>query len=69
MTASASGLDPHISLANAQLQAKRVAEARGLTEDQVRSKIDENTDRRTFGVLGDDGVNVVELNIALDRVS
>jgi len=69
VTASASGLDPHISLANAQLQTKRVAEARGLTEDQVRSKIDENTDRRTFGVLGDDGVNVVELNIALDRVS
>ncbi|MFI5045329.1 MAG: potassium-transporting ATPase subunit C, partial [Acidimicrobiales bacterium] len=69
VTGSASGLDPHISVANARLQTKRVAAARNLSEEQVRSLIDDNTDRRTFGVLGDDGVNVVELNIALDRLS
>ncbi len=68
VTASGSGLDPHISLANARLQAHRVAEARGMERDQVESMIDEHTYGRSFGVLGEPGVNVLELNLALDGV-
>jgi potassium-transporting ATPase KdpC subunit len=69
VTASGSGLDPHISVANARLQASRVAGERGLDVDDVFDLIDENTDRRQLGFLGEDGVNVLELNLALDRAT
>jgi len=67
VTASASGLDPHISPANADIQATRVAKARGVQVDRVRALIADNTNGRTFGILGDPHVNVLELNLALDR--
>lgn len=66
VTASSSGLDPHISPANARLQLARVAKARGLSEDKVGQLLLENTDERSLGVLGAPGVNVVTLNLALD---
>ena len=66
VTASASGLDPHISLKNAALQLPRVAKARGLSEDQVKALVVKYTDGPDFGVFGDPGVNVVKLNLALD---
>ncbi|MFH1105311.1 MAG: K(+)-transporting ATPase subunit C, partial [Actinomycetota bacterium] len=66
VTGSSSGLDPHISVANAKLQAPRVAEARGLAVAEVLGLIDENTDGRGFGFLGEPGVNVLLLNLALD---
>jgi K+-transporting ATPase ATPase C chain len=69
VTASGSGLDPHISPANARLQAARVADARSLELDVVADLIGEHTDRRPLGILGDDAVNVVELNVALDRIT
>ena len=68
VTRSGSGLDPHISLANAELQAPRVARARGLPLARVRGLIDENTAGRDLGVLGEAGVNVLLLNAALDRI-
>ena len=64
---TASGVDPHISKANAEIQARRVAQVRGLDVDGVLTLVDENTDDRGLGVLGEPGVNVLELNLALDR--
>jgi K+-transporting ATPase ATPase C chain len=66
VTSSASGVDPHISTANADIQAHRVAAVRHLTLAQVRTLIDATTDGRSLGVLGEPGVNVLELNLALD---
>src|SRR5664279_1650507 len=66
VTGSASGLDPHISLENARLQAERVAKARGLSFNKVREFIQQNTDPADLGILGDAGVNVLRLNLALD---
>ncbi len=67
VTASGSGLDPHISLRNAELQLARVAKARGLAEQQVRTLIQQNTDNADLRFLGEPGVNVLRLNIALDE--
>lgn len=69
VTASASGLDPHISPANAGLQAARVARVRNLPVERVRALIAENTETRALGLLGEPGVNVLRLNLALDRPS
>jgi K+-transporting ATPase ATPase C chain len=66
VTTSASGIDPHISPANAELQAARVAEERGLPRERVEELIDDATDGRSLGFLGEPGVNVLELNLALD---
>jgi K+-transporting ATPase ATPase C chain len=66
VTASASGLDPHISLENAELQVARIAKARGMTQEEIRRLITRNTDRADLGFLGDPGVNVLALNLALD---
>ena len=67
VTASGSGLDPHISVANAQLQASRVAAERGLAIAEVLALIDQSIDGRAMGVLGEPGVNVLRLNLALDE--
>jgi K+-transporting ATPase ATPase C chain len=64
---SASGVDPHISPANATIQARRVARVRGLQAARVDALVKDNTDGRSLGVLGDPGVNVLKLNLALDR--
>ncbi len=69
VTSSASGVDPHISEANAAIQARRVASVRGLPLARVRKLIAANTDGRFLGVLGEPGVNVLDLNHALDRLS
>ena len=69
VTGSGSGLDPHISPAYARLQAPRVAEARGLELSDVMALIDEHTEGRTFGFLGEPRVNVLELNIALEELA
>jgi K+-transporting ATPase ATPase C chain len=66
VTASASGLDPNISVANAELQAPRVAKARGIPVKDVLAEIPKHTTGRSLGVFGDPGVNVLELNLALD---
>jgi potassium-transporting ATPase KdpC subunit len=69
VTASASGLDPDISIANADIQAPTVAKARGLGLSTVMGLVKSNTTNRSIGVLGDPGVNVLTLNIALDKLS
>jgi potassium-transporting ATPase KdpC subunit len=68
VTASGSGLDPHISLRNAELQSLRVAKTRALSEDIVRDLIRQNTDGADLGILGVPGVNVLTLNLALDAL-
>jgi K+-transporting ATPase ATPase C chain len=68
VTSSASGVDPHISRANARIQARRVAAARGLPLGTVLHLVDEHTDGRWLGVLGEPGVNVLELNLALEHM-
>ena len=68
VTASASGLDQHISMENALLQAPRVAKERGLKEEEVRALISQYTDTPDLGFLGDAGVNVLRLNLALEGV-
>jgi K+-transporting ATPase ATPase C chain len=68
VTSSASGLDPDISVANARLQVSRVARARGLTRSQVLAAVSAHTQDRQLGILGEKTVNVLELNLALDRI-
>jgi len=69
VTASGSGLDPHISMRNAELQIPRVARARGLSEKKLHELIEQNTNGRDLGLLGDPGVNVLSLNRALASVA
>ena len=69
VTESASGLDPHISVANAELRIPRVAKARGISEEQMRKLVRQNTAARDFGVWGEPRVNVMTLNFALDGLA
>ena len=69
VTTSASGIDPHISEANARLQANRVAEVRGVPLGEVLGLIDDNTEGRSVGFLGEAGVNVLLLNLDLDQLA
>ena len=69
VTSSASGLDPHISVKNARLQAPRVAKERKLDPAQVQAMVDKYTDKPSLGIFGDAGVNVLKLNLALDELA
>jgi K+-transporting ATPase ATPase C chain len=69
VTGSSSSLDPHISIANARLQAERVAGVRGIEVGQLLSLVEEHTDGRALGFLGEPGVNVLLLNLALDELT
>jgi potassium-transporting ATPase KdpC subunit len=69
VTASGSGLDPHISLQNAQMQIPRVAKERGVSEEVVRGEVSKATDNPLFGLGGDPGVNVLRVNLALDQLA
>jgi K+-transporting ATPase ATPase C chain len=68
VTASGSGLDPHISLRNAELQIARVAKVRGIPSNRVSALVKQHTEGPDLGILGDSGVNVVRLNLALDEL-
>lgn len=67
VTSSASGLDPHISVKNAEIQVARVAKARNLDSIMIQQMVKEQTDGRSLGIFGEPGVNVLKLNLALDR--
>ena len=68
VTASGSGLDPHISIRNAELQIPRIAKAHNLSTDKLHELLQQNTETATLGVLGEPGVNVLKLNLALDSL-
>lgn len=68
VTASASGLDPHISVAAALYQVSRISESRGLSETTVANLVEKYTEERQFGILGEPRVNVLRLNLALDEI-